>query len=65
MGNEEDIEDQVSNLFCCCLKLLSDIYDEKNLRQMLPTSMGEEGLYIIISSPYHKGVCVRSVRRST
>jgi hypothetical protein len=51
MGCEEEIKDQVSNLLCCCLKLLNDHNATRKLTHMLVTCMGEEGKNIAILAP--------------
>jgi hypothetical protein len=54
LGYEEKFEDQVSNLLCCCLKLLSDPDVARKLTHMLTNCMGEEGKVVAISSPLPK-----------
>jgi hypothetical protein len=42
---------QVSNLLCCCLRFINDVYASTNLMQMLATFMGEQGKERDISTP--------------
>jgi len=66
MGHEEKSKYQVSNFFCCCLKLLSDPDAMRKLTHMLTTCMGEEGSTITISAQLPKrDVCEVSKRKCT
>jgi hypothetical protein len=50
LGPKTNMEDQISNLLLCCLRLLNDLDVAKKLMQVLATCIGKELTMRTISS---------------